>query len=103
MAGPTTVAWIDKQQQYACPLGFVDQELSQLSEAPVMLLAALPLANRHPVANVRQLFEHKRGFRVFGIRHKALRERVIDRALKACFVPAIFFKRRLALLVCVAW
>ena len=83
MAGPTAVARIDEQQRYACPLGFVDQELPQLPKTPIMLLAALRFANRDPVAHVRQLFEHKRGFCVFRIRHKAFTQRVIGGSLEA--------------------
>ena len=68
-----------------------------------MLLAALRLANRDPVAHVRQLSQDKRGIRAFGIRNKAFGQAVIGPALKTGLLPAIFLKRRLALLVCVDW
>ena len=83
MAGTTGVAGIHKHQQYPCPPGFVDEERAQLSETPIVLLAALPLANRDPVADVRQLFKHKRGLRVFGIRYQRLRDGMVHRTLKA--------------------
>src|SRR6516165_5592370 len=67
VAGPTRVARIDEDQRDTRPLCLIDQEVPQLSETPIVLLAALPGPNRDPVADVRQVFQHKRGLRVFGI------------------------------------
>src|SRR5262245_4960975 len=71
VARSATVAWIHEQQWYPCTLRFIDEACPQLPNTPVMLLVALRLANRAPAANVCQIFQHKRGFRVFRIRHKA--------------------------------
>src|SRR5262249_26575136 len=87
IARPTGVARIHKHQCDTSPLRLVDQELSQLSETPIMLLAALPSSNRYPVADVGQIFQHQRGLRVFGIRHKLLRDCMVHPALKPGLLP----------------
>src|SRR4029434_4086009 len=64
-------------------LRFVAEKLSQLSEAPIMLLRPLPFENRHPVTYPRQVFQGQRGLRVFGILDEACGQTVIRPALKA--------------------
>ena len=61
----TRIAWVYKDHRHACPLRFVGEKRPQLSKTPIVLLCPLAFANRHPVTNVRQVFEHKRGLRVF--------------------------------------
>jgi len=52
-----------------------------------MLLVVVRPTNRHPVTDVRQLLQHKRGLRVFGIRNKAFGNRVVRQAPKVGFLP----------------
>ena len=92
VARPTGVTRVHKHQGNACPLSFIDEEIRQLPETPVVVPAALPCSNRDPVTNVRQVFQHKRGFRVFGIRNKTLRKRMVDPALKLRLLPCEFFQ-----------
>jgi hypothetical protein len=63
--GATTVPGVHKDHRDTRPLGLVADKRPQLAEAPRGRLVALAFANRHPVADVRQIFEHKRGFCVF--------------------------------------
>lgn len=81
----TGVPRVDEHHGHPCPLGFVHDELPQLPKAPTVLLVALALANRHPAANVRQIFQHKRSLRVFGIGNKAFRDPMIGPTTKAGF------------------
>ena len=61
--GPAGVPWVHEHDRNACPLSLVVDERSQLPEAPTRVLVALAFANRRPATDVRQLFQHKRGFR----------------------------------------
>ena len=68
--GPRGVPWIDETAWDSSALGLVHDKVRQLPEAPIMVLTALPFANRCPVTDPGQLFQDQRGLRVFGIRHK---------------------------------
>ena len=92
IARPTGVARIHKHQCDTSPLRLVDQELSQLSETPIMLLAALLGSNRHPIANPCQVFQSNRGLRVFGMRDKLLGNSVVHVALKPGLFTCQFFQ-----------
>src|SRR5215813_4774304 len=80
--GFTTVARIDKHHRHASLLCLVADKRPQLSKSPVVLLGPLAFANRHPATNVRQLFEHKRGVRVFRLLDQLLCNTMVDPALK---------------------
>jgi hypothetical protein len=71
----------------ACPLSLVVDERSQLPEAPTRVLVAFAFANRRPATDVRQLFQHKRGLRVFGICHKLFRDPMIHPPAKLGLHP----------------
>lgn len=92
---PAAVAWIDKHHGDTRKLGFVRHELSQLTEAPIVLSRSLPFANRHPGANVRQIFEHDRGLRVFGKLNKLFGDAMVDAALKTRLLTRHLFESAL--------
>jgi hypothetical protein len=91
-AGPAGVAWVHEHNRNPCLLGFIPDKRPQLPEAPTGMLVALAFANRYPAANVRQLFEHQRGLRVFGIRHKLFRNAIIGPPPKAAFPSCQLFQ-----------
>jgi hypothetical protein len=88
----TRVSRVDEDHGHPCPCGFVHDELTQLPEAPTVLLVALAFANRHPAADVGQLFQHQCSLRVFGIRDQLFRDCMIHPAAKAPFLPAQLFQ-----------
>jgi len=59
-AGFAGVPWVHEYHRHTYAFGFVRQKFSQLPKAPTVLPVALPLTNRDPAAEVRQVFEHKR-------------------------------------------
>jgi hypothetical protein len=61
---------VNQDHRHPGTLRFVDDKRSQLSEAPPTMLVALAFANRRPVADARQIFQGKRGLRVFGMGDK---------------------------------
>ena len=73
--GAAGVPWVRKDHRNAQAFGFVRDKRSQLAEAPTALLVALAFVNRHPAADVGQVFQHQCGFRVFGIRNKTSNSR----------------------------
>src|SRR5467141_2940824 len=85
-AGPARMTRINQHQGNTQALGFVDEKLPQLPEAPTVLLIALAFANRHPVAYPGQLFQGQRGLRVFGMRHKLFRDRMVHIPAKPRFL-----------------
>ena len=74
------------------PLGFVRDKIPKLSETPRILLVPLLFSNRHPGSDVRQVFEHNRGFRVFGVLNKLFRYAVVDPATKTRLFFREFFQ-----------
>ena len=89
---PAAVAWVHEDHRDTGLLCFVADKLPQLVEAPSVMPVALAFANRHPVANVRQVFQHKRGFRVFGTGHKLFRDHMIYVTTKARFIARHLFE-----------
>src|SRR5215813_4093470 len=87
VARPTTVSWINEQQQDACTLRLVGKEVSKLPKAAITVLAALPFPQPYPVSDSRQLFENQHGLRVFRMRNQLLAYRMVDPALKAGLFP----------------
>src|SRR5262245_57672650 len=82
-AGTTCVPWVYETARDTCALGFVDNKVRQLPEAPTLVLVALTLSYRRPVANARQIFQGQSGFRVLSTRNKGFRNAVVDPTAKA--------------------
>lgn len=89
---PAAVPWVHQDNGDARSLCLVAHKLSQLIEAPGMMLVALAFANRHPVAYPGQVFHGQRGLRVFGMRHKPFRDRMVDGTAEPGFVPGHLFE-----------
>ena len=85
-AGPAGVPRINGHHRHARSLRLVADKRPQLSEAPTVVLAALAFANRHPASDVGQVFQPQSGCRVFGVRNKMLRDRMVDPPAKARFL-----------------
>ena len=81
-ARATGVSGINQHQGDTRLLCFVGDKGPQGSKAPIGMLVPLTFANRDPVPQVRQLFQHQRGLRVFRQLHKLFGYPVVDPALK---------------------
>ena len=81
------VLWVDKDHRDTSALRLVDNKLSQLPKAPPTLLVALAFANRRPVTYARQVFQGKRGLRVFGMGDKLCGNVVIHPPAKTRLLP----------------
>lgn len=96
VAGARGVAWINQYHGHARKLCLVADKLSQLAETPVVLLCPLLSANRHPGPNVRQVFEHNHGHRVFSMSDNALGNAVVHPSLKARLFTRHLFEATLS-------
>ena len=98
----TGIAWGDEHQHHACLPGFVDQKLPQLPKTLLYCFARCSLRtvirSRIPVNSSRT-----NAACVSLVLDEAFGKGVVHPPLKARCVPAICFKRRLALFVPVDW
>ena len=77
------VAWIDKEDGDASPLGFVCHELSQLPERPVMQATALPPSGLDPVADAFQVFQPDGATGALRGQHNFLGNEMVDGGLES--------------------
>ena len=73
-------------------LRFVFNKASQLEERPARQCSSLRLANRYPVADVRQVFQRNAAVGVFGFFYNGLADIVVGPGSEATFFASQFFQ-----------